>query len=484
MNPSTEKKIRAALYIRVSTEDQARDGYSLAVQKDYLIDFAKRQDWQVHHTDSKNKIYEDDGYSGYSLERPALTQLLEDAHARKFDLVLVYKLDRFSRRLRDFLNVLDELDKLGIEFKSATEPYDTTTSSGKLMLQQLGSFAEFERNRIIERVFPGMVRSVQAGRWQGARYSPFGYRYDKIKKRLEIVTEEAEIVRDIFARYLSGLSTQKIAGELYKQKIRTRSGGSFNSSLVRKILRNKIYIGKLIWNAHHYDRKQKTVSGYRYVKNDPSQVIESNGLHEPIVSEEIFYQAQCILDRNRKGSLVRCRKRDYPLTGIIICTKCGSPYTGVSNVKNHTTGEKRPYYQCSGRARHNIKCGNGDVRSEILETQVFEILDILFSTEVVSKERLRNLVADQYRQKVTDETSRELDKIQEELRSCQLKQEKLTDIFLEGNIARKLFERKSRELRSQEGEIRIKIERVELQLLEKEQSKEYLIRAEDVVKST
>lgn len=166
MRHLAEKKIRAALYIRVSTEDQAREGYSLAVQKDYLIDFAKRQHWQIHFVDGKDKIYEDDGYSGYSLDRPALTQLLEDARSRKFDLVLVYKLDRFSRRLRDFLNVLDEFDKLSVEFKSATEPYDTTTSSGKLMLQQLGSFAEFERNRIIERVVPGMVRGVKDGHWQ------------------------------------------------------------------------------------------------------------------------------------------------------------------------------------------------------------------------------------------------------------------------------------------------------------------------------
>ena len=484
MENSPDKHIKAALYTRVSTEDQAREGYSLAVQRDYLIDFAKRQGWQIHYPGGKDKVYEDDGYSGSSTDRPAMNQLLEDARAGKFDLILVYKLDRFSRRLRDILNILDELDSLGIQFKSATEPYETTSSSGKLMLQQLGSFAEFERNRIIERVFPGMVRGVKEGRWQGARYAPFGYSYNKTSKRLKIVGREAELVRDIYRKYISGLSCQKIAGELYQSKIQTRSGGLFNSSLVRKMLRNKIYIGKLVWNAHHYDKTQKTLKGARYVKNDPSKVIESDGLHEPIVSEEIFYQVQALLDRNRKGNFVRRRIRDYSLSGVVRCAKCGAHYHGVSNVENHRTGEKRPYYRCSGRAQHNIKCGNGDVRAEILETQVFDILDALFSSESITKERLRNLVADQYRDRATDRVSQEIGQLRKQLNGCQLKQSKLTDAYLESTISREIFEEKSRQLRNEGGELRIKIERMELELLEKEQSAEYIKKAEEIVKST
>lgn len=482
MEKSQKSHIRAALYTRVSTEDQARDGYSLSVQKDYLADYAKRQGWQIY-SEGKNKVYEDDGYSGYSTDRPAMNRLLEDARAKKFDLILVYKLDRFSRRLRDLLNLLDELDSYGIQFKSATEPYETTSSSGKLMLQQLGSFAEFERNRIIERVFPGMVRGVKEGQWQGARYAPYGYSYDKVNKQLNIVKEEADLVKSVFKKYVSGLSCQKIAGELYEKKIKTRSGGLFSSSLIRRMLRNKIYIGKLVWNVHHYDKQQKTVKGLKYVKNDPSDIIESQGRHKPIVSEDIFYQAQNILDKNRKGNHIRKRKRDYPLSGVMTCANCKMPYNGVSNVKNHRTGEKRPYYRCSGRARHNLKCGNSDVRAEILENEVFEILDILFSEDTVSKERMRNLVAEQYRNQETNETTRVLEKVQEELRKCQSKQDKLTDTYLEASISKEIFERKNQQLRDQEGEIRIKIERIELQMLEKEQSRDYLRRAEDVVKS-
>lgn len=157
-----------AIYIRVSTEDQAKEGYSLEVQREYLEAFAKRVGLEIF------RVYQDDGISGYSTERPALKELLKDAKGKKFDLVLVYKIDRFSRNLKDLLNLVDELLSSGVGFKSATEPFDTTTSAGKLIFQQLGSFAEFERNRIAERVFPGMVKGVQRGNWQGARYAPYG----------------------------------------------------------------------------------------------------------------------------------------------------------------------------------------------------------------------------------------------------------------------------------------------------------------------
>lgn len=484
MENTQKKHIKAALYIRVSTEDQAREGYSLAVQKDYLLDFAKKQQWEVHFLDRKHKVYEDDGYSGYSLERPAFSQLLEDARAKKFDLILVYKLDRFSRRLRDILNVLDEFDSLGVQFKSATEPYETTTSSGKLMLQQLGSFAEFERNRIIERVVPGMVRGVQAGHWQGARYSPFGYSYDKLSKRLHIVKEEAEIVKKIFQRYIAGESCQKIGGVFYEKKILSRSGGRFNSSLVLKILRNKIYIGKIVWNVHRYDRKQKTLKGFRYIKNDPSKIIEADGLHEPIIKEEIFYQAQRYLDRNRKGKFNRTKNREYPLSGTVTCAKCGAHYNGATNVKNHRTGEKTPYYRCSSRASYNIKCGNGDVRAEVLEGQVFDILDVLFSAESVSIERMRNLIADQCRDDATNEVSKEIEALKENLLGCTTKLSKLTDLHLADIISREILEEKSQKLRSEAGELRIKIERMELQLIEKEASQDYIKRVEAVAQST
>ena len=130
--------MKTAIYIRVSTEDQAKEGYSLEVQREYLESFAIREGNEVV------KVYCDEGISAYSTRREALQQLLKDAKDKKFELVLVYKIDRFSRKLKDLLNLVDELSSYGVGFKSATEPFDSTTSAGKLMFQQLGSFAEFE----------------------------------------------------------------------------------------------------------------------------------------------------------------------------------------------------------------------------------------------------------------------------------------------------------------------------------------------------
>jgi len=118
---------KISIYISVSTEDQVKAGYSLEVQREYLASFAKREGLEIF------KVYQDNGISGYSADRPALIALLKDAQDKKFDLVLVYKIDRFSRNLKDLLNLVDELSSCGVGFKSATEPFDTTTSAGKLM---------------------------------------------------------------------------------------------------------------------------------------------------------------------------------------------------------------------------------------------------------------------------------------------------------------------------------------------------------------
>ncbi len=215
--------MRVALYTRVSTEDQAREGFSLEVQKDYLLGHAKSSNWEVFCSIVGKDVYEDDGYSGYTIDRPAFQRLLLDAKNKRFDLLLVYKQDRLSRKLKDLLSILEELEVLGIGYKSATEPFDTTSSAGKMAVQQLGTFAEFERNRLVERVFPGMVIGVKKGHWQGARYAPYGYRYNKESKKLEVYPEEAKVVKEIFSMYIRGKSTSQIAGHYYKLGIPSES---------------------------------------------------------------------------------------------------------------------------------------------------------------------------------------------------------------------------------------------------------------------
>ena len=280
MGLSNRVNMKTALYLRVSTEDQAKEGYSLEVQREVLEAFAKKEGLEVY------KVYSDDGISGYTSDRrPALAALLADAKADKFGLVLVSKLDRFSRNLRDLLNLVDDLCSYGVGFKSAGEPFDTTTSAGKLMFQQLGSFAEFERNRIAELVFPGMVKGAMQGNWLGSRFAPYGYIYNKPAKLLEVAESEAEVVRQIFALYLEGKSTWGIAATLTKKGVRNRKGNYFGTKAVGDILKSQIYIGKIVWNVHHYDKTKKTAKGYKYVKNSPDKVIVAQGKHKARMGE-------------------------------------------------------------------------------------------------------------------------------------------------------------------------------------------------------
>jgi site-specific DNA recombinase len=422
--------MKISIYIRVSTEDQVKEGYSLEVQREYLEAFAKREGLEIF------KVYQDDGISGYTIERPALKQLLKDAKEKKFDLVIVYKIDRFSRNLKDLLNLMDELLSFGIGFKSTTEPFDTTTSAGKLMFQQLGSFAEFECNRIAERVFPGMVKGVQQGNWQGARYAPYGYSYNKEKKLLEIDEQEAKVVKLIFTMFLCGKSIRSITEYLTKKGYRNRKGNIFSTKLIGDILKNRIYTGKLVWNVHYYDKTQKTKKGYRYLRNSPDKVIVSQGKHQSIIAEEDFELAQKKfaerkIERKKKAS-------DYPLSGILYCAKCNHKYLGLSSVSNHRTGVKKRWYRCMGPYKSFIRCKNKSAKAIEIESEVAEILETLLKNDKLKTSRWTSVTATNF-PIFAQEAKIDLEKVKIRLQNNLQKQSKLTDAFLENLLGEDVY---------------------------------------------
>jgi len=464
--------MKVAIYIRVSTEDQAREGYSLEVQREYLESFAKREGYELF------KIYSDDGISAYSTRRPALQELLVDAKAKRFELVVVYKIDRFSRNLKDLLMLVDELSSYGVAFKSATEPFDTTTSAGKLMFQQLGSFAEFERNRIAERVFPGMLKGVQQGNWQGARYSPYGYRYNKANKLLEIDGQETKVVKLIFEMCLAGKPTRFITEYLTKKKYRNRKGNIFSTKLIGDILKNRIYTGKLVWNRHHYDKNQKTKKGYAYVKNSSDKIIIAQGKHEAIISEEDFNLAQEKLKLRRVE--IKRKKSDYPLSGILYCAKCNHRYLGISSISNHRTGEKKRWYRCNGPQRSFIRCKNKSVKAEDIEPKVALILDCLLRSETLKSSRWTTVTTANF--PTFDKISKvELEKLKNRLKINRKKQSKLTDAYLENLLSEELYKQKNEGLRAEEEELQKRIALQELREIERERSKDYLNRVEEFI---
>ncbi|MEI7482462.1 MAG: recombinase family protein [Elusimicrobiota bacterium] len=464
--------MKTALYLRVSTEDQAKEGYSLEVQRETLEAYAKREGHEVY------KVYSDDGISGYTSDRrPALAALLADAKSGKFELVLVSKLDRFSRNLRDLLNLVDELCSYGVGFKSAGEPFDTTTSAGKLMFQQLGSFAEFERNRIAERVFPGMIKGAMQGKWLGSRFAPYGYIYNKSAKLLEVAESEAEVVRQIFALYLEGKSTWAIAGILSKKGVKNRKGNHLGSKTIGDILKNPIYIGKIVWNTHHYDKTKKTPKGYKSVKNSPDKIITAQGKHKAIIGDEVFAQAQK-LRAERRIYLRKARPGDYLLSGLLFCGKCNHKYIGASSISNHRTKATKKWYRCSSRNNGYLSCHNNSVKADDLEPQLAEAIDTLLKIDKIGS-RWPNMIGPAIR--LPEEDKKAENEVKADLKSFLDRQGKLTDLFLDGFITKEVFEAKNVLLMEQIEELKKFAALYDLRQIDREKSADYLARAHEYV---
>ena len=193
-DPKGERTVRVATYTRIST-DEAHQPYSLDAQEQRLGAYmASQEGWE--HTASFT-----DQLSGATLERPGIRRALAQARAGRFDILLVYRTDRLSRSVRGLAQVIEDLDTAGVAFRSATEPFDTQAAAGRMMVQMLGVFAEFERGTIIDRVIAGMERKAALGGWCGG-HVPLGYRAVKGEGRLEVDLSEAPLVALIFDRYV------------------------------------------------------------------------------------------------------------------------------------------------------------------------------------------------------------------------------------------------------------------------------------------
>ena len=248
------KKI--GIYVRVSTVEQATTGISIDAQIEKLEQYCKLNDWDTV------KKYIDAGISGSTIDRPALKNLIDDCKSGKVNVILVYKLDRLSRSLRDIILTIDELKMYNVDFVSLTEQINTTTAVGQLMFHIIGAFAEFERNIIRERVIFGMDKKAKDGH---AQYkAPFGYAHKN--GNLVINDEEADTIRAIYRAYINEQSTLKVS------KI-------FNlpRSLIYRILTSETYLGKVKWK---------------------DEIIE--GEHEAIIDRDTFDQVVDIMKIKRK----------------------------------------------------------------------------------------------------------------------------------------------------------------------------------------
>ena len=233
-----EETKKVAIYARVSTEDQAKEGFSLASQLEKLRSYCKARGWDIVGE------YIDDGYSGRNTNRPAYRKMMEDMS--KWDVLLVMKMDRIHRNSKNFMLMMEELRKKGKEFVSMTESLDTSTAMGRFVMDIIQRIAQLESEQIGERVYDGMHQKAKQGAGMLGSPPPYGYAYNN--GSLVVVSEEANVVKKMFEMYLHGYSLKEIEDWLNKSGIKTKKGGSWGKKTVARILSNPIYCGYIEWD--------------------------------------------------------------------------------------------------------------------------------------------------------------------------------------------------------------------------------------------
>ena len=326
------KRVRCAIYTRKSTsENLDMDFNTLDAQREAAELFIRSQaseGWVV-----LPDRYDDGGFTGANMERPGLQRLIEDIDAGKVDCVVVYKVDRLSRSLLDFARLIELFDDKGISFVSTTQQFNTATSLGRLVLNILLSFAQFEREMISERTRDKMGAARRKGKWVGGP-PVLGYDVDRECCRLVVNPTEAEQVRAIFQLYLrlrsTGAVTEKLRDLGWRKKLfvtkdgRESGGKPWDSSAVHRLLRNPVYTGKVRYKGELYE-----------------------GEHEAIIEPEVFERVQEILEAKSCGrGPRRQRNPDYLLAGLLHC-RCGAAMTTTSG--RGRKGREYRYYICRTR---------------------------------------------------------------------------------------------------------------------------------------
>ncbi|MGO2174965.1 MAG: cassette chromosome recombinase CcrB [Staphylococcus equorum] len=368
------KQKRVGIYVRVSTEMQSTEGYSIDGQINQIREYCDFNNFAVVD------VYADRGISGKSMNRPALQRLLKDANEGQIDSVMVYKTNRLARKTSDLLKIVEDLHRQNVEFFSLSERMEVNTSSGKLMLQILASFSEFERNNIVENVFMGQTRRAQEGYYQGNL--PLGY--EKIpdnKHELMINQHEANIVKYIFESYAKGHGYRRIANALNYKGYVTKKGKPFSIGSVTYILSNPFYVGKIQF-AKYKDWNEKRRKGL----NDHPVI--ANGKHSPIISQELWDKVQARKKQVSKKPQVHGKGTNI-LTGLISCPKCSASMSASTTTNTLKDGTKKRirYYSCSNfRNKGSKVCSANSVRADVIEKYVMDqILEIVKSDKVINQ---------------------------------------------------------------------------------------------------
>lgn len=436
-----KRKKRIAIYCRVSTVEQAEEGYSIAEQERRLTEWCRKMDYIV------TKCYSDRGISGKAINnRPQLKELLKDAEEKKFDMVLVWKINRISRKLTHVLEIAETLERNNITFKSYSEPFETDTPAGKMQFQMMALVGEFERGTIAQNVKLGMCAKAKSGNWCGGQV--LGYDLVPLEKQqgvkrtktvLTINEKEAEAVRLIFNEYANGRGYKAITSYLNKLGYKTKKGNNFSVGSIRDILTNPVYIGKIRYNV------RQNWSEKRRRNINPNPII-TDGIHEAIIDEKIWDKVQAILE-SKKGKPSRIYDGEYPLTGILRCPKCGAGMVimRTTNTLKDGTKKKIAYYACGNWKNKGIAiCNSNSIRVDKANEYVFSKLSELLSNDKMVKTIVNNVNKERIRK--VNPAKKDLFKIDNELEKLDKKRAKLFEAYEDEIITKEEFKVRKEEL--------------------------------------
>lgn len=468
------KQLVCGIYTRVSSQGQVEEGYSLDEQKRLLKEHAKKQGYIVYD------IYTDPGISARDIaHRPQIQRLIADIEEGRINVVCAFKLNRTFRCLNELTTVMEVMRKNNVIFDFKAEGIlDLNTTTGKLQAQILGMVAEMERDNIAEAVYMGMAAAARAGKYQGGT-PPYGYSiaYDTVSnnkrksRKLVICEAESIVVKRIFQMFVEENAGYKhICNTLNKESsdekpLRTRNGKEFSVCGIRDILSNPIYMGYVRWGAHRNwsDKRRKGTT----------EPIVAKGEHEPIISEEMFKQAETI----RLGRGGKCqRKYDCMnvLTGILKCPECGA---GMVLSRGGGKGKKKiSYYSCGKWKNKGGSCCRGNsVNLEQVNSVVLDKISELCNDELIVRGVLKKI--NYTRSNKIDGTEldrvdaqKQLDKIKRDILYLQQRFE-ADDCDMDVSV----YKRRIRELRSQEEVFTMRLSQLQVDIRSHQAEKIYTI---------
>ncbi len=327
--PVVRRKVRCAVYTRVSNDERLNQEFtSLDAQEEAGRAYVRSQQHEgwIALSDS----YRDDGYSAGSLNRPALQRLVQDIQEGRVDVVVVYKLDRLTRSMRDFYELCDLFDAYDVSYVAITQPINTATAMGRLIQNMMLSFAQFEREQTGERIRDKIAASKARGMWMGGK-PPLGY--DVKDRKLVVNEEEAALVRDIFRGFAEHGSAVRIVRELATQGKTTKSwvtqsgryrkGRPIDQPFVYNLLRNRTYLGQVEFGGKVYP-----------------------GQHEAIITQEVWDAVHAFIDRRKRGTRERADDRPALLRGLLFAPdgqRMIATYTRKGNGKEYRYYVPRHY---------------------------------------------------------------------------------------------------------------------------------------------